>query len=415
MIPINNFLTAYLAVYVFSSAAEWIIDGINAINLKKYGQEVPEGFQGFIDADQLCRIEQYTIDKTNLSILESITGKTIFLFIILSGILPWLAESLKDVHFVLGGLVFFALPGLLGAAADLPFDYYHIFVIEERYGFNTRTLRLWLWDLLKSLVITLMLGTFLMSMLLIMVKYTGNTWWIWAWLIFFAFQLLMAVIYPTVIAPMFNKFTPIQDEELEKEIRSLSEREGISIKGIFQMDAARRSRHTNAYLSGLGRVKKIVLYDTLLDAHEKDEILAVLAHEIGHLKGNHIKKQLVMVGMVSLLLLYLASRMITWDTMYVSFGFSMMPAYAGLFLVAVLWEPIGFFLSPLAMAISRRFEREADRHTFRVLRNAEPLIMALKKMARDNLSNLRPHPLYVLFNYSHPPLLDRIKKLGGTS
>jgi STE24 endopeptidase len=244
-----------------------------------------------------------------------------------------------------------------------------------------------------------------------MVRYAGNTWWIWAWLIFFFFQLLMSVLYPTVIAPIFNKFIPVKDDDLAQKIKELSDREGLTIKGIFQMDAARRSRHTNAYFSGLGKAKRIVLYDTLLESHEGDEILAVLAHEIGHLKRGHIKKQLVIIGIVSFALFFMASRMIQWDSMYNSFGFSVMPAYVGLFLISILWEPVGFFLSPLSASISRRFEREADSHAFRVLKTSGSFIRALKKMARDNLSNLRPHLLYVWFNYSHPPLMERIKNL----
>jgi STE24 endopeptidase len=404
---------AYLAIYFLISIADLIIDVINARNLKKYEEQVPEPFCGIIDEDELRKINRYTVHKINFSHAETIIGKMVFLFIILSGLLPWLAEGLKDVHFVLAGLIFFAIPGLIGAIVDLPFDYYHIFVIEEKYGFNTRTLKTWLSDLLKSLLITVIIGTVLLSLLLIMVKYAGSRWWIWAWLIFFSFQFLMAVIYPTVIAPIFNKFTPLDQDELSEKIGHLAENEGFTLKGVFQMDATKRSRHTNAYLSGLGKSKRIVLFDTLMEAHEDDEILAVLAHEMGHLKRNHIKKQLVIMGLCSLVLFYLASEMITWQGMYQSFGFSHMPAYAGLFLVAVLWEPVGFFLSPIAMAISRRFEREADRHAFKVMKVAEPLILALKKMARDNLTNLRPHPLYVWFNYSHPPLLERIKTLQG--
>ena len=411
MIPINTILIAYLALYLFTSTADLIIEGINAKNLKKYKEQVPEPFSGIIDADKLRKINRYTIDKINFSHVETIVGKVVFLFIILSGLLPWLADGLKEVHFVLAGLVFFAIPGLIGAIVDLPFDYYHIFVIEEKYGFNTRTLKTWLLDLLKSLLITVIIGTVLLSLLLIMVKYAGSSWWIWAWLIFFSFQILMAVIYPTVIAPIFNKFTPLEQEGLSEKIEHLAENEGFTLKGVFQMDATKRSRHTNAYLSGLGKSKRIVLFDTLIKAHEDDEILAVLAHEMGHLKRNHIKKQLFIMGLSSVVLFYLASEMINWQTMYQSFGFSSMPAYAGLFLVAVLWEPVGFFLSPIAMAISRRFERQADRHAFKVMKVAEPLILALKKMARDNLSNLWPHPLYVWFNYSHPPLLERIKTL----
>jgi len=411
MIPINTILVAYLAIYFITSVADLIIDVINGRNLKKYEDQVPEPFHGIIDKDELRKINRYTVHKTNFSHVETIIGKIVFLFIILSGLLPWLAEGLKDVHFVLAGLVFFAIPGLIGAVVDLPFDYYHIFVIEEEYGFNTRTLKIWLLDMLKSLLITLIIGTALLSLLLIMVKYAGGNWWIWAWFMFFSFQILMAVIYPTVIAPIFNKFTPLEQDELSEKIAHLVENEGFTLKGVFQMDAAKRSRHTNAYISGLGKSKRMVLFDTLMEAHEDDEILAVLAHEMGHLKKHHIKKQLFIMGLSSVVLFYLASQMMTWQSIYQSFGFSSMPAYAGLFLVMVLWEPLGFFLSPVAMAISRRFEREADRYAFKVMKVAEPLILALKKMARDNLSNLRPHPLYVWFNYSHPPLLERIKSL----
>ena len=244
-----------------------------------------------------------------------------------------------------------------------------------------------------------------------MIRYAGNTWWIWTWAVFFSFQLLMTVLYPTVIAPIFNKFTAIENHGLAKKIKELSEREGLAVKGIFQMDEGRRSHHTNAYFTGLGKVKRIVLYDTLLEAHNEDEILAILAHEIGHLKKNHIKKQLAIVGVVSIVIFYMASKMITWETMYSAFGFSLMPIYVGLFLISVFWEPFEFFLSPAALAISRRFEHDADRYAFRLLRSTKPFIEALKKLARDNLSNLRPHPIYVRFNYSHPPVLERIKKL----
>jgi STE24 endopeptidase len=223
--------------------------------------------------------------------------------------------------------------------------------------------------------------------------------------------LLMTVLYPTVIAPIFNKFTPIADPELIFRIEGLAKMEGLEIRGIYQMDATKRSRHTNAYFSGLGKAKRIVLFDSLIQSHDVDEIMAVLAHEIGHLKKNHIKKQLALSSVVSVLLFYLASKMITWDLMFESFGFSIMPAYAGLFLVGIMWEPVSFFLGPAGMALSRRFEREADLYSLRIINDSGPLVRALKKIAKDNLSNLQPHPLYVWLNYSHPPLLERIRDL----
>lgn len=387
------------------------IDLLNAYHLRGHGKVIPRGFEGILDQEKLGKINDYTVDNTFLEVAKAITGKMVFLVVILSGLLPLISDILKGTNLIWAGLIFFAIPGLISVMVSLPFDYYHIFIIEERYGFNTRTLKTWISDLLKSLLITVILGTILLSLFLNLIMHAGGSWWVWAWLAFFLFQVTIIVLYPPLIAPIFNKFTPIKDNELDKSIRELAGSQGLDVKGIFQMDAGRRSRHTNAYFSGLGKTKRIVLYDTLLESHKNDEILAVLAHEIGHLKKGHIKKHLIISFIASFTLFFLASRMIPWDFMYKSFGFSSTPVYVGLFLIAIIWEPIGFFLSPLSMAISRKFEREADHYASIALKSSESLINALKKMALDNLSNLSPHPLYVRFNYRHPPVPERIKDL----
>jgi len=331
--------------------------------------------------------------------------------IIISGVLPWFDEKLANTEILSAGLIFFAVIGLGEMLTGLPFDYYHSFVIEERYGFNTKTIKIWISDLVKGLLVMTVLGGFLLSALLLMLKYLGENWWIWAWAVFLCFQLLMTVLYPTLIAPLFNTFTPLEAGELKTGIKRLAQREGLDVEGIYQMDATRRTRHTNAYFSGLGKAKRIVLFDSLIQCHSQDEILSILAHEIGHLKKNHIKKQILINGFVSLLLFFLAAKLMTWEKMYESFGFSAMSGYVGLFLVGILWEPANFFLSPVGRAISRKFEREADFYSLGILKTAKPLVTALKKMAKENLSNLSPHPLYVFFNYSHPPLLERIEYL----
>lgn len=195
--------------------------------------------------------------------------------------------------------------------------------------------------------------------------------------------------------------------------QALSKKQGFRVKGIFQMDASKRTRHTNAYFTGLSRAKRIVLYDSLLSSHTHDEIIAILAHEIGHMKHRHIIKQVAMTALVSGLLFYLASRIIKAPVAFETFGLSDMPAYVGLFLLGVLWDPVSFFLSAPAMAVSRRFERAADRYACRAMATAAPLIDALKKMAKDNFSNLYPHPLYVWMHYSHPPLLQRIRDMAS--
>jgi len=411
MIPLNIYLITYICIYLTSFALYIVIERINANYLKRYGQKVPVAFNGMIDEKELKKISRYTADNIRFKLVQTGVSKVIFLYIILSGILPWLAASLVQVNFLIAGLVFFAVIGLVEVSMGLPFDYYHSFVLEERYGFNTKTLKIWLSDLVKSMVVVIIIGTFLLCSLFLMVKYAGQNWWIWAWAIFLCFQLLMTILYPTIIAPLFNKFTPLEDSELEDSIKRLTKEEGLNVGGIYQMDATRRTRHTNAYFSGLGRAKRIVLFDSLIQSHSQDEILAILAHEVGHLKKNHIKKQLIIIAFVSLLLFFMASKLLTWNVIYESFGFSNMPCYVGLFLVGILWEPVNFFISPIGMAISRRFEREADFYSLGIVKTAKPLTTALKKMAKENLSNLRPHPIYVCFNYSHPPLLQRIEYL----
>jgi STE24 endopeptidase len=411
MIPVNFFLAAYIAVYIASFVCAVLIDRLNVAHLSAHGRKVPDAFAGMIDAGELIKISQYTQDQTNFKLFENSLGKIFFLFIILSGVLPWLAEIIDHLHFLAGGLIFFGVPGFVGAVLSLPFDYYHSFVIEEKYGFNTKTLKIWLSDTIKSFLVMVILGTFLLSAVLLILKYTGQLWWLWVWIMLVMFQLLMTVLYPTIIAPLFNTFTPIADGDLKTEIEKLAKKEDIRVEGIYQMDASKRTRHTNAYLAGLGKAKRIVLFDSLIQSHDHEEIVAILAHEIGHLKKNHIKKQLLAVSIVSFLLFYAASKLLPWKVMYTSFGFSNMPQYVGLFLVGVIWGPLGFFLSPIGMAVSRRFEKEADVYSQHALETARPLSRALKKMARKNLANLTPHPLYVYFNYSHPPLLERVEFL----
>ena len=411
MISFNIYLIAYICIYIISAALKTVLEKININYLEKYGKTVPVAFQGIIYEEELNKIIRYTSDNVRFKLIQTTVVKCLFLFIIISGILPWLADNLANTNFLLAGWVFFAFIGLLEVLAGLPFDYYHSFVIEDRYGFNTKTIKIWISDLIKSLLVMIVLGGLLLSALLLLLKYTGTNWWVWAWAVFLCFQLLVTVLYPIVIAPLFNKFIPLDKSTLKADIEQLAKKEGIEIEEIYQMDASRRTRHTNAYFSGIGKAKRIVLFDSLIQSHSQEEVLSILAHEIGHLKKNHIKKQLIISSIVSLFLIFMASKLITCRVLYESFGFSNTPYYVGLFLVGILWEPVSFFLSPLGMAISRKFEREADYYSIGIIKRAKPLSTALKKMAKENLSNLRPHPLYVFFNYSHPPLLERIEYL----
>jgi len=411
MIPLTPILSAYLAIYLTCFIFEMILERLNMAYLEKKGDSVPGPFQKTVSPADLTRIHTYTIEKTRFSMTQETVSKLIFLAIILSGMLPRLSEKLQHLPVVPAGLIFLGVIGFLLFLSTLPFDYYHSFIVENRYGFNTKTIKTWLTDLFKTALVTIVIAAVLISAVLLTIRYLGETWWLWTWAAFTSFQLFLIVIYPTVIAPLFNTFIPLQNPDLKQAIEALAAKEGLGLQGIYQMDASRRTRHTNAYFTGLGRNRRIVLFDSLIQTHPVEEILAILSHEIGHLKKNHIKKHLVFSSLASLFLFWSASRLIGWEFLYDSFGYSLTSPYVGLFLVGILWEPVGFFLSPVGKLISRRFERQADAYSFKAMQTAGPLAAALKKMARDNLSNLNPHPLYAWFHYSHPPLLDRIQYL----
>jgi STE24 endopeptidase len=411
VISINTFLAAYITVYLSMGVLDMAIDVLNLRHMKRRGDTIPKGFETLLEPGKLNRMHEYISAQSKLGIVENVTARIVFLVVILSGLLPLFQEMLAGLPFPWAGLFFFAVLACAAAMMRLPFEAYRIFSIEEKFGLNTRTFSLWLLDLAKSLLLSAILGGALLVLILLLLKYGGKNWWIGAWVALFLFEIFILLLYPTVIAPLFNKFTSLENHPLGAKIRSLAESQGLTVKGIFQMDAGRRSRHTNAYFAGLGKTRRIVLFDTLLQAHDDQEILAVLAHEVGHLKKAHIWKQLWLSGAASALFLFLASWLMRWQGMYASFGFVSERMYVGLLLVGLLWEPVGFFLTPFAMSLSRRYEREADRYAAEVMGSPEPLARALKKMVMDNLSNLSPHRLYVILHYSHPPVLERVEHL----
>ena len=234
MISLNPCLISYISVYLLSVALCLAIERININYLKKYGQKVPVAFQGVIHEAELENIIRYTLDNFRFKFVKTSASKTFFLFIIISGVLPWLDENLVNTNFLSAGLIFFAVIGIGEILAGLPFDYYHSFVIEERYGFNTKTIKIWISDLAKGLLVMIVLGGFLLSALLLMLKYFGENWWIWAWAGFLCFQFLTTVLYPTIIAPLFNTFTPLEESELKTGIKRLAQREGLSLIHISE-------------------------------------------------------------------------------------------------------------------------------------------------------------------------------------
>jgi STE24 endopeptidase len=414
MIHFNLLLQIFLAVFLLRSGVQICLNWLNIFYLRQHGTTVPEIFQDIIDPEKLKKISAYTVDSENFTMVATLANQGLFLVILLSGFLPWLVEIINQWHYgqIVSGLIFFAALSMVANLLRIPFGLYEAFVIEERYGFNVMNFKVWVSDLFKSIVIGAIMGGLLLSLLLVLVIYGGNVWWIWAWMLVGGFELLLLWLYPVVILPLFNKFDPIENIGLENRIRTLMEKVGLRAKGIFKMDASKRSKHTNAFFVGLGRTKRIVLFDTLLASHAEEEILAVLAHEAGHWKKKHILRMLVPLEILSFVSFYAVAKLLNWPLIYQTFGFQESNIYVGLFLIGTFISLLGFFAEPLESAISRRFEREADDFALDLMRTGEPMTSALKRLAADNLANLSPHPLYAWFYYSHPPLVERIARLA---
>jgi STE24 endopeptidase len=409
-------LASFLILFVGRTTLRYVLQRLNMSNLKARGKVIPAVFAGEIDEATLGKIVDYTYDNSRMATKEDLFGDVAdlaVLFLLVPSIVDRLA--VPNIHIIVQALIFFGVLAAIGGIVDLPFQLYETFVLERKYGFSTITWKVWTVDLVKSVVLSVILGGIMISAFMAFISYLPKSWWFWGWIFFTLFELVLLWLYPVLIAPLFNRYEPVKDESLKEKIFALLDKVGLAAKGIYQVDAGKRSRHTNAYFTGIGRTKRIVLFDTLLASHSHDEIISVLAHEIGHWKKKHIVKQLIFAIGAALAVLYLAYSVLPWPVLYSAFRLGHTPVYAGLFLVSIYLGALKFFLSPLAAALMRKYEREADAMAFQLTGNPQPMINALKRLAKDNLSNLYPHPFYVWFYYSHPPLLERIEYLQAVA
>lgn len=403
-------------VYLITIGAGYWLKYLNLSWLKTYGSTVPPEFQGSIDPALLKRISDYTFENNRVGIVESIISNillVVFLFGGMLGIYDRWISSLSS-SFVLSGLLFALFLLLAEKLIDIPFSLYHHFKIENRYGFNTMTFRLWFTDLIKSLAISLVLGMLVLAAVLAIVAASPAWWWLWVWAFLLVFGIFMMYISPYVIEPLFFKFEPLKIQGLENRIRQLVERAGLRITRVFQVDASRRSRHSNAYFTGIGRVKRIVLFDTLIDQMSEEEILAVLAHEVGHWKKRHVLKRILLSELSAFLGLFIAYHLMRWDGLPGLIGLQQASFYARVIIVGFLSSVVTFPLTPLFTYLSRRGERQADRFALDLTGNPDALASGLVKLSRENLSNLHPHPLYAKFYYSHPPIVERVRSLKAS-
>ena len=378
---------------------------------------VPDAFAARISLAAHQKAADYTITKARLSLLEMALGAAVLMGWTLLGGLDALNQALLGA--LGGGMVQqLALLGafvVISAAVDLPVTLYQTFVIEQRFGFNKMTLALWLADLAKSTLVGTLIGLPIAALILWLMGAAGPSWWLWAWGLWMAFNLLLMVVYPTFIAPLFNKFQPLEDESIKTRVTALMQRCGFAAKGLFVMDGSRRSAHANAYFTGLGSSKRVVFFDTLLSKLDTDEVEAVLAHELGHFHHRHIIKRMVLMFGLSLAGFALLGWL--YNQVWFYTGLGVMPnlmspnAALALILFLLVVPQFVFFLSPLLASLSRRDEYQADAYAVQQTA-AKPLATALLKLYEDNASTLTPDPVYVKFYYSPPPASSRLARMG---
>ncbi len=310
------------------------------------------------------------------------------------------------------GAAFFGCLFLLQAIASAPFDLYATFALEKRFGFNTTTIRTWLADRLKGALIGAGIGLPMLALLYLFIDRAGSAWWLWAAAIFTAIEVAISLLYPLLIAPLFNKFTRMPEGSLKTRIDALAEKLSFRFSDVFIMDGSKRSKHSNAYFTGMGKLKRIVLFDTLIAQMNEDEVLAVLAHEIGHEKKRHVLKMTAISVVFGFLAFWALDLCMGWKELYAAFGFASPSRHALILIVSLISGPATFFLTPCFAALSRRFEYEADAFASEAT-SAAALSSALVKLNVENASNLWPHPLYAAWYYSHPQLRDRLAALKG--
>lgn len=405
---------ALFSLFVGITAFTYWLRYINLSYLKLHGSQVPAGFEGAIDEEKLRTSTAYTLDSSRLGLWSSLFDNVVVIVFLFGGVLLSYDLFVSGLHYsaILEAIAFFLMMTWAQTLLGIPFDLYSTFVIEARYGFNTTTKLLWISDLLKSQVIGGLLLAFLAAVVFWLIGWSPHHWWLWVWGFMAAFSLFMMFISPYLIEPLFNKYEPVTEAGLEDDIRAMMEKAGLKVGKVLQMDASRRSKHSNAYFTGIGKVKRIVLYDTLIRQMSHGEIVAVLAHEIGHWKKGHVWKRLLWAEVLALVGLWACFRLLEWPGLP---GLLELPSDISLparMVVLGFAASLALFpLTPISAWLSRRHEWEADRFAAELTARPHDMASALVKMSAENLSNLFPHPLYAGFYYSHPPVVERVRQL----
>jgi STE24 endopeptidase len=383
------------------------------LNLKMLRPDLPEPFQNVYDPEQYRKSQEYLRVNTRFGWITATFNVVLILTFWFGKGFPWLDQWVRSWNLgpIVSGLIYIGILALLKAILAIPFSIYDTFVIEERFGFNKTTWSTFVLDLLKGLALAILLGTPLLAGIVAFFEYAGaNAWW-YCWIAVTLYMLVVQFIAPTWIMPLFNKFIPLEAGELRSAILSYARSIKFPLENVYVMDGSRRSSKSNAFFTGFGKHKRIALFDNLINQHSVKELVAVLAHEMGHFKKKHILLSIILGILQMGLMLFLLSLFISYQGLFDAFYMQHTSVYAGLIFFAMLYSPLDFFISLLMQLVSRKNETEADRFAVKTTNESQSMIDALKKLSAHNLTNLTPHPFYVFLNYSHPPVLERIKAI----
>lgn len=402
-----------LVLIVLRLVAELVLAGLNRREVARNAGKAPAGVAAIMDEPTYQKSVAYTLAKNRFGNLNLIFDAGVLALVLASGFLPGLFAQVAawapgahwdDALYVLLVMVLLSVPGL-------PFEWWSQFRLEERFGFNKSTPGLWISDKIKGVALLFVIGFPLLWGLLALVGWIGELWWVWAFVLLFGFQLLMLVLYPKLILPLFNKLTPLPDGELKDRLMALGDRTGFQASTIEVIDGSKRSGHSNAFFTGFGRFRRIVLFDTLIEQMTEEQLEAVLAHEVGHYKKGHIPKMIAVSAITLLGSFGALAWLLQADWFLAGFGFPAGELAPALLLFALLSGAVTFWFSPLSNIMSRKHEYEADAFARDAMGSTEPLTGALRKLASENLSNMTPHPWFSGFYYSHPTLVEREKAL----
>ena len=405
------FVTAQsvLLLYILFFAAEFLFENIlTLLNLAHIGKNkgsVPARFSDYVDREEYRRQTSYSLDRGKFTLVSSLCSSALILGVVLSGLLGTVETWVLGFGLprYIDGIVFIFIISIIFRLFGIPFSLYSQFVLEERYGFNKMTGKLFLIDFVKGLVLSAVLAFVLLYGLFWFIDTTGGFWWLYAFLFIAAFQLIISVLYPVIIAPLFNKFSPLEEGSLRTRLLALAETLSFRTKGIFVMDGSKRSKHSNAYFTGIGRTKRIVLGE--------EQVTAVLAHEIGHEKKRHVIQRIIISLVLILGGFYVIQLLLNSEPLFQAFGLHNTSSYGIFIILSFCASPFTFILTPLFTAWSRKHEYEADRFAVDAVGGCEDLKEALIALSKENLSNLTPHPLYSFYHYSHPTLGERIEAM----